>query len=177
MIRTRGAGLDLSLTCTGIAAPDGKTIAVRTRAKDGDRRLLAIDDEIAWLIATRPNIVAIEDLPTHAYSSGITGMVHGVARRALLRAGIPYVLIVPSVLKKYATGNGNASKTDMAIAALERAGIKFPKDPGGDQCDAWWARAMVLDQYGSPVCKLPAAQRAMLKKVEWPSLEDLGVAA
>jgi Holliday junction resolvasome RuvABC endonuclease subunit len=158
-------GLDLSITATGIAFRDGTTQTVKASAT-GDHRLLAIRSACG-LATAGCDLVAIEDLPTHAKAAGITGMVHGAIRAALLEWGYPYALITPASVKKYATGKGNAGKPEMAVAAFKRAGIEFGDD---NQCDAWWLRAMALDHYGHPLFELPKAQRGAIDAVNWPSL-------
>jgi Holliday junction resolvasome RuvABC endonuclease subunit len=164
-------GLDLSMTATGVCLPDGTTHTITTRPKDGDQRLHAISEALYKLTVAGIDLAVIEDLPTHAKSAGITGMVHGAARVALIKAGVPYVLITPATLKAYATGKGNADKTAMAMAAFKRAGREFGDD---NQCDAWWLRAAGLDWYGQPEFVLPQAQRIRLAKVQW---SDLGAVA
>jgi Holliday junction resolvasome RuvABC endonuclease subunit len=174
----RVTGLDLSLTATGVAFDDGSTHCIRTKTADGDHRLTVIKRAVALVVggpvllcnpdAPAPTLVVIEDLPTHAMSAGITGMVHGVVRQMLDEAGVPYARVAPATLKKYATGAGNADKTGMAMAAFKRAGREFPGDKGGDQCDAWWLRAAGLDALGFPLFELPKAQREALTKVAWP---------
>jgi Holliday junction resolvasome RuvABC endonuclease subunit len=175
----RVIGLDLSLTATGIAFSDGSTTIIKTKAADGDRRLSQIRSVVGLAVggplfmgsptAVPANLVVIEDLPTHAKSAGITGMVHGVVRELLSDAGVPYARLAPATLKKYATGSGSADKTAMAIAALKRGNVEFADDKGGDQCDAWWLRAAGLDHLGHPVVELPKVQREALTKVTWPN--------
>lgn len=166
MTTPRVVGLDLSITATGIAWHDGTTYTVASKAT-GDARLLAIQDEISRAVDGYDiDLVIIEDLPTHAKAAGITGMVHGAARTCLLNLGIPYALITPASLKKYATGRGNSGKPEMAVAAYKRAEVEFEDD---NQCDAWWLRAAGLDHLGHPVAALPAAQRAALNAVTWPT--------
>lgn len=172
----RVMGLDLSITAPGIALPDGTTYTIKTNAKDGDRRLQHIVDNIGVAlgednedgIRDAIDLVVIEDLPTHAKSAGITGMVHGAVRLRLIDFGTPYVLITPATLKAFATGKGNADKTAMAIAALKRAGREFGDD---NQVDAAWLRWAALDWYGQPEFELPKAQRERLAKVAWPDRE------
>ena len=105
----RVIGLDLSITATGIARPDGTTHTVTTK-NIGDARLLAIRHEINLAYGLGIDLAVIEDLPTHAKAAGITGMVHGTVRTYLLDRDIPYALITPASLKKYATGKGNSGK-------------------------------------------------------------------
>jgi Holliday junction resolvasome RuvABC endonuclease subunit len=173
----RVVGLDLSITATGIAFRDGSTATVRTREEDGDRRLLDVEQHVRVAVGDPdiglgplPDLVVLEDLPTHARAAGITGMVHGVVRAMLLDLGVPYVLLTPATLKAFATGSGTADKTAMAITALKRADREFPGDKGGNECDAWWLRAAGLDRLGHPLFPLPAAQRARLGKPHWPDL-------
>lgn len=163
----RVLGLDLSLTATGVCLTDGHTLTIKTRQKDGDRRLVHIADALTSMIGdgSSVDLAVVEDLPKHAMAAGITGMVHGVARAVLLRAGIPYALVVPATLKAFATGKGAGDKTPMVMAAYKRAGVEFGDD---NQCDAWWLRAAGLDWYGQPGFDLPKAQRERLAKVAWP---------
>lgn len=169
-------GLDLSLTATGIAYADGTTATVKTRQKDGDRRLLHIADAIKWAIGegqgpmgtdVRPSLAVIEDIPQNSFAAKPISMVHGVVRTVLLEAGVPYVLVTAATLKAYATGKGAGDKTPMAMAAYKRAGREFPDD---NQCDAWWLRAAGLDWYGQAEFVLPAAQRERLAKATWPEV-------
>ncbi|BBC35225.1 hypothetical protein SGFS_065190 [Streptomyces graminofaciens] len=170
----RVMGLDLSITAPGIALPDGTARTVKTNSKAGDRRLQHIVDEVGLALGEGPDgigdgvdLVVIEDLPTHAKSAGITGMVHGAVRLRLIDFGTPYVLVTPATLKAYATGRGNADKTAMAVAALKRTGREFADD---NQCDAFWLRAAGLDWYEQPEFTMPQAQRDRLLKVAWPDL-------
>lgn len=169
-------GLDLSITATGICNHLGECDASKGASKRGDYRLVDIvhlvrqhcniSDE---LTQRGPDLVVIEDLPTHAHGAGITGMVHGAVRAELLRAEDPYVLVPPATLKKFATGKGNASKPEMAVALYKRTGIELADD---NQCDAWWLRAAGLHALGHPLFDLPAAQVAALDKVAWPTREE-----
>lgn len=161
----RVIGLDLSITATGVALHDGTTTTILART--GDLRLVDIQDAIVRTVDGQDiDLVVIEDLPTHAKAAGITGMVHGAVRTSLLRLGVPYALVTPASLKKYATGRGNAGKPEMAVAAYKRAQAEFEDD---NQCDAWWLRAAGLDHLGHPIASLPAAQRAALDAVTWPA--------
>lgn len=172
----RVMGLDLSITSTGVALPDGTTYRIKTRSKDGDRRLLHVRDDIADDVATcRPHLVVIEDLPTkmHATALKIIGRLHGVVSGVLLDADVPYAYVPPATLKKYAADNGNATKRAMADAAYLAAGAEFPGDlnakgEGGDMCDAWWLRAAGHDWCTVPLFDMPQAQRDVLAKADWP---------
>ncbi|MGO4630541.1 hypothetical protein AB4225_06290 [Streptomyces sp. 2RAF24] len=167
----RVLGLDLSLTSTGVCLPDGSTARIKTRQRDGDRRIVQVRDFVRAAIAgERPHVAVIEDLPKHAMAAGLTAKVHGPVVCELLDAGVPYAYVVPATLKSYACDHGSADKSRMAAAAYLAAGVEFASDPGGDQCDAWWLRAAGLDHYGEPLFDLPQAQRDRLSKVAWPEV-------
>lgn len=150
------------MTATGIAWCDGSTYTVKTK-QAGDRRLLEICQEIGIAVDGRDiTLVVIEDLPTHAHSAGITGMVHGAARAYLLRLKVPYVTVPPATLKKFATGRGNAGKPEMAVSLFKRLGRELPDD---NQVDAFWLRAAGHQLLDEPLVDLPAAQVAALDKL------------
>ncbi|OPC85345.1 hypothetical protein B4N89_27350 [Embleya scabrispora] len=167
------------MTATGIAWHDGTTSTTADTATIGDVRLDKISRWVDLAARYHPDMLrhdengddrrahlaVVEDLPTHAKGAGITGMAQGVVRQALLGAAVPYALVTAAGLKKYATGTGNANKSDMRMALYKRTGLDLRDD---NEVDAWWLRAMGLDHLGHPVVELPAAQRAMLDKVTWP---------
>lgn len=156
-------GLDLSITATGVARKDGTTFTIRPGA--GDRRLVEIRDGVCLALEGGCDLVVIEDLPTNAKSAGITGMVHGAVRAALIMWCVPYVLVTPATLKKYATGRGNADKTAMTMALFKRTGLELADD---NQVDAAWLRFAGLQLLGEPAVDLPAAQVAALEVIQWP---------
>lgn len=171
-------GLDLSLTATGMCRVGGVlgTFVPRSR---GDSRL----DEIAaavrdWCAADDIELVVMEDLlfggKAAAVMGGPLGMVHGAVRLQLIRKRLPYVVVPPASLKKYATGRGNATKPDMRVAWLQRARDDVRDD---NQVDAAWLQAMALDWYGSPLFPVPTAQREAMQKVRWLTRAGAGVVA
>jgi hypothetical protein len=172
-VSVKVAGLDLSMMASGVChtgTGDDADWECQTGAcwhlikprEDKDFRLPEIKSRIKRLV-TDHDLVLIEMLPPHMKGAGITGMVQGVTREMLLEEGIRYGDVGPSALKKYATGKGNASKTEMALAALKRGGIEFSND---NECDGWWLWVMARDFKGEPVFDLPQVQRAELKHIE-----------
>jgi hypothetical protein len=157
-------GLDLSMTQTGAChTVEGAACWHLIKPKEAkDFRLPEIRSALKLYTADL-DLVLIEMLPPNMKGAGITGMVQGIARDLLLEEGITYGDIGPSALKKYATGKGNASKTEMALAAVRRGDIEFSND---NECDAWWLWVMANDHAGQPVFPLPQVQRAELAKIE-----------
>jgi Holliday junction resolvasome RuvABC endonuclease subunit len=168
-------GLDLSLTSTGIALTDGSTRKVTTNAADRlEVRLAAIVKGIGEALdaceadGAAANVVAVEDFVTASRFSGAVAPVHGAVRLWLWNMPMMLAIIPAKSVKLYASGKGNCDKDAMGIAAMKRAGLDFSGKP--DECDAWWLRAMTLDAYGAPVVDMPAAHRAALEKITWPSV-------
>lgn len=164
MTITKVSGLDLSITATGVAhAVEGAacTHLIKTKDGTGDLRLMVIKLQVRERVAGS-EFVLIEDLLENSLRAGTTGMVHGGVRTMLQEEGIPYGMIPPTSLKKYATGKGTAGKPEMAVAAFKRGGVEFSDD---NQCDAWWCYVMALDHLGVPLFDMPAVNRESLKNI------------
>lgn len=158
-------GLDPSLASTGIAS-DTETYTVTTKADDPTRLAKIYNAVYCQLTTGRPTLAIIEDLPKHAQGAGLTGMAQGVIRLACLDADVPYVLVTAASLKKYATGNGSASKADMRMAWYQRTGEDIRDD---NQVDAAWLRQIGLALTGDPrAIKLPKTHTIALEKVQLP---------
>ncbi|MEU4332361.1 hypothetical protein [Nonomuraea dietziae] len=169
MGQPRVVGLDLSLTGTGIATDAGMQ-----RVRCGDLRGCT---RFSWIASAvfddgtvqASDLVVIEG-PSYGSMSGAghheaAGLWwHIVYRLDLLE--VPYAVVPPSTLKKYATGIGSATKPDMRMALFQRTGIDERDD---NKVDAWWLRAAGLEVLGSPPVDVPKAQRDALAKVSWPA--------
>jgi Holliday junction resolvasome RuvABC endonuclease subunit len=164
-------GLDLSISATGVAFPDGSSAVIKPRGK-GYGRLLFIEERLSAAVrVARPDLAVVEDIRAglKGDAAKVVPMVHAVAVLVLGRAGVPYALVNAKTLKLYATGyGGGADKESMALAALTYAGRKFPGDAGGDQCDAWWLRAAGHAAYGEPLVRMPQHNIDALRVVTWP---------
>lgn len=159
------SGLDLSITAPGLAHTGVDGVACTHLIKPagaGDLRLYSIRNQILALVEGS-ELVLIEGYLNKSMSAGITGMVHGAVREGLIEADIRYATFPPASLKKYATGSGGASKTDMALASYKRGGVEFKDD---NQCDAWWLWVALNDHLGTPVFTLPQVQREALAKIK-----------
>lgn len=103
---------------------------------------------IYFLKTNKVNVAFLED-----YSYGSQGKVFhiaengGVLKDKLWKAGIEYHLVAPTVVKKFATGKGNAKKDDMEDAFLEetnfsvREYLQMPErsfNPSSDIIDSYY---------------------------------------
>lgn len=166
-------GLDLSMSATGVAFPDGSTAVIKPRG-EGDARLLSIERQMDYILreVVHPDLAVVEQFGAFQGSAARTvPMVHAVVRLCLMHAGIPYVLITPQTLKTFATGRHTADKTAMVVAALKRMGREFTDD---NECDAAWLRAAGHYAYGEPVVELPKAHTDVLHKAAWPRISGAG---
>ena len=165
----KAAGLDLSMTATGVAHTVGAgaacTHVIKTKGTKDDR-LVVIRGQVREL--TRgAGLVLIEGFLQKSFSAGTTGMVHGAVRTMLIEDKIKYGVLPPSSLKKFATGRGNATKTDMAVAAYKRGdGAEFHDD---NQVDAWWLWVAAMTYTGQAPFTLPMAQVDQLDNIEMRS--------
>jgi Holliday junction resolvasome RuvABC endonuclease subunit len=161
-------GLDPSLTSTGLALPSGpQTI---TSEPCGDLladRMGRIANISATIVGQVPHgAVVVIEAPALSRNVG----------QAHLRAGLWWLIAIeladrsccvvdvkPNVLKKFATGNGNASKADMRMALFQRTGIDNPDD---NQVDATWLRyagLQLMDHHDA--ITLPKTQLAALDQI------------
>jgi Holliday junction resolvasome RuvABC endonuclease subunit len=163
-------GADLSITRTGLGLPDATTLAVvPPKQVTGDDRLEYLADHIGLAARTAGvELVVIEGLGGvyKGEAARTMPMVHGAVRLELKRHRIPYMLLSPSSLKKFATGNGAADKTAMALAALKRLGREYATN---DECDADWLRVAGRFAYGLPeVTDTPGPSLAVDRVLRMP---------
>ncbi|GEP38858.1 hypothetical protein NPS01_25210 [Nocardioides psychrotolerans] len=174
-------GLDLSLTSTGVAVietGDGRESWTVQRVKSNGKKDATLADRtdrlrrLAVKILVPVNgadLVVIEGPAYHQSNPGMhdrSGLWWLVTER-LHAYGWPTVEVPPSVLKKYATGKGNASK-DQVLAAVVR---RYPdvEVGGNDEADALVLAAMGARHLGHPIeASLPATHAAVTASVRWP---------
>jgi Holliday junction resolvasome RuvABC endonuclease subunit len=175
--RPRVAGIDVSLTSTGIATLGGTTHVPTTgRRRDPlaarHRRLTHISRTVLEQIGDVD--LAVVEGPSHHSIGGSTwdrGGLWWLIIDGLLRRDIPTAVVAPRGRAKYATGNGNAGKDAVIDAAETRYGRTFAND---DEADAWVLMAMGYHQAGHPLAEVPAGHAVALVAVEWP---EFGVVA
>lgn len=175
------AGLDLSLTSTGVAMvnPEGAHFTDRIKSKDqagaslGQRqdRLRGIADNVIATV-TGSDLIVIEG-PSYASKFGHphdrSGLWWMVVSR-LMHAGLDVIDVAPSARAKYATGAGNAGKDAVLAAAVKR----YPEwdITGNDVADAVILAAMGCRHLGHPIDSLPQIHLTAMTKVRWPETKE-----
>jgi crossover junction endodeoxyribonuclease RuvC len=170
----RICGLDLSLTSTGIAriGEEAELWRITPKRATGCDRLNQILREITSR-TDGAGLVVIEG-PSYGSTGGKEherGGLWWLVRYHLWQASQNVAVVPPAVLKKYATGYGNAGK-DTVLAAVIRRYPDVMVD-GNDVADALVLAAMGADHLGYPLAVVPQIQRAALTKVDWPPFADL----
>lgn len=177
------AGIDPSLVCTGIAVlVDGQPELITTtglRGHDADnyqtrsRRVRAVCRAVVQRLPLQPDLVVIEGPAYDAHHGSAfdrSGLWHGLYG-ALDAKHIPIAVCAPQTRAKWATGKGNATKTDvLAVARSWWPHHTISNDNEGD--------AIVLAEIGA--LKLGEAlpfhpkerHYAALEAVAWPESNE-----
>jgi Holliday junction resolvasome RuvABC endonuclease subunit len=173
-------GLDLSLRATGVGLPSGDTTVLSSKQKGIARIIdlkLQVRDILRAALDGSPisGLVVIEDYAfsranAHAHELGELG---GAVKVMLTTSDIAWTTVPPTVLKKFATGRGNADKTAMAVAAVKANGHEFTDD---NECDAWWLHTMGMYRFSQEVFGTGALygvantayRDEAVSKVDWP---------
>lgn len=169
-------GLDLSLTSTGVATIRNGAAVVRritskpTKDATTEDTSARLDTLVAAIVSAIPSsdatLVAVEG-PSFGSTGGAQherGGLWWLVRRALRAEGLDVVVVPPTVVKKYATGAGNAQK-DRVLAAVVR---RYPDVDvtGNDEADALVLAAIRARNAGFPFeSSLPQVQADAAKSV------------
>ena len=185
MSLTLVAGLDLSLTSTGVAmaswteslefARDTRRIESKGRAgatlRERQGRLHRLTSQVVELVAGA-DLVVIEQ-PAFSRTMGSmhdrSGLWWLVVDCLIAEYGSRVVEVAPTARAKYATGAGNAGKDAVLAAAVKR----YPAwdITGNDVADAVILAAMGCRHLGHPIDSLPQLHLAAMTKVHWPTTE------
>lgn len=181
-------GLDLSLTGTGVAAICAQTAELCTAVHASPppaidslsghvaRHRQLADGIVAQVVAADPILAVIEGLQfsVKMRDSSLTrrGFLWWAVIEGLCAAGVPVMEVTPQQIKQFATGKGNASKSEM-VAAYAKA---WPNAALGrnveDRADAAHAAALGAAWVG--VEGLPqgitAVRKKLLAKLPSPTL-------
>lgn len=167
-------GLDLSLTAPGAAGPYLPPSTLRTNPKRGDKRFCDIRDWLVYHVESiapglhhGPALAMIEEVPHAGDQAGShLQRVHGVAREVLARYDVPFAYVNVHAVKAFATGNGNADKTEVMAFVAQQTG-QMPEDD--NQADAWVLKRMgEVYQQQRYILKIDPRARQALSSIEWP---------
>ena len=139
-------GLDLSLVGSGVIIlengkivkqrlikskpiPDGKPI-------DEVRRIRKIVEEIEMIISENiPNVAVIEGLAfmvRNATALVQLSALNYMTRAMLMDYNVPFIIVAPTSLKKFITGNGASKKDVMLMETYKRYGVTIMDDNEND---------------------------------------------
>ncbi len=168
-------GLDLSLTSSGWATDDGEG-NIFTQPSDFDHPQARYEHILSVIInqLARSHVAAgmIEGYgfakrSPHAHAQGELG---GIVRHGLWKRNVPYIEVPPTSLKKFTTGKGNATKSDMISSVTLRTGKEWSGKGADDRVDAWALRQMALAALGAPEYDWPKTNLEALNKVDWSAV-------
>ena len=132
--------LDMA-TKTGWALWDGRLVS------SGVANLGKVNKERALYELIKSNssvgVVVWESPVTYGYQAGHGYRLEGAAQLACSLIGLGFMDVPNQVIKKHATGKGNAKKPDMIVAARDRWGIEIIDD---NHADALCLLSYILDQ-------------------------------
>jgi hypothetical protein len=173
--RYRVAGLDISLTGTGIATLGGTTrVPTKGHRRDSvlerHARMRHITNTVLEQVGT-VDLACVEGPVGYATPGGSTWDRGGLWWRivgGLLERDIPVAVISPTARAKYATGSGASRKAAVLEAAQRRYGAILESD---DEADALILRAMGLHWLEQPLTEVPDGHRAALAGCQWPDRE------
>lgn len=186
MTRLLVAGIDLSLTSTGIAIAewdDGVAGREVQRIQSKGQAGASLTERHRRLVDTMGRVVSFTcgaDLVViegpslgQARQGGQhdrAGLWWLVVETLIGQYGSTVVEVPPSVRAKYATGAGNAGKDAVLAAAVKR----YPDwdITGNDIADAVILAAMGCRHLGHPIDSLPQIHLAAMTKVRWPQLAE-----
>lgn len=164
----------MSLTSTGVSIlGQTQTIAVKTIE---ERRLQQIRDAVISLV--RDHSIRVCILEDYAFSARHSqahkiGELGGVIRLALFEANIPFIEVSPTARAKFATGRGNAAKTEVVSSISARTGIVWSGKGADDMADAWVLEEMAWTRIGRSHYEWPKASTDALTSVNWEELDAI----
>jgi crossover junction endodeoxyribonuclease RuvC len=167
-------GLDLSLTSTGISI-NGKTSIISTKLRGAERLSFITKNIVDICKKEKINCAIIENYSfasrnSQAHSIGELG---GCVRMSLWENGIPYIEIPPKSRAKFATGKGNAGKTEVISAISSKTGFVFSGSGADDECDAWILEQMGLAYLEKSEYHWSTTQLSSLENIDWSSLDTV----
>lgn len=140
-------GLDLSLTETGTTVlKDGNLVSKGVikskpsgkRPCDEVRRIQGIVNDIKKILDEHnPDMVILEGIAFMARNTTALAQLAGLSymvRSEIVDRNIPFLVVAPTSLKKFATGKGNAQKDVVMLETYKRYGVSILNN---NECDAY----------------------------------------
>ncbi len=90
----------------------------------------------------------------------------------LWECNTPYIDVPPTSRAKFATGKGNAGKTEVISAISSKTGLIFSGAGADDECDAWILEQMGLAYLGKSPYDWTSVQLSSLEKIDWSPLDN-----
>jgi crossover junction endodeoxyribonuclease RuvC len=191
----RVAGIDLSLTATGVAsvavaagvAPVWRTWRVDSPSQGPDvarqaTRIVGASRRIvAAVLDTDPALAVVEGLPPGTHQAGIRDTAGQWWRVVgdLVAAGIPVGIVMPSTRQTYALGHGRPLGRAGKPAVVAAVTARYPEALVGgmhDVADAVVLAAMGARWLGRPVDALSGDHTRAIASSRWPAMPRGGPA-
>lgn len=173
----RVLGVDPGLTRCGVGVVEGvpgriprlvDVGCVRTPADlDPALRLLQIHDALEqWVLAQRPDVVAVERVFAQHNLHSVTGtsQAAGIAMLVAARHGVPVALHTPSEVKAAISGSGRADKAQVGALVSRILRLHEPPKPADAAdavalaiCHVW--RGGMTNRYAEAVAAAEAASK------------------
>jgi crossover junction endodeoxyribonuclease RuvC len=132
-------GIDLAVNNTGIAKwEDGewevklistvKNSDYQIKETEREKKFIEVRDYINFLISEwKPDLILFEGLSFGSRGDALyqLGMINGIILILLYEAGYNIQSVPPTKIKKSITGNGRASKLEVALAVSKKLGFDF----------------------------------------------------
>ena len=104
---------------------------------------------------------------SHAHAQGELG---GVLRMNWFENDWPFIEVPPTKRAKFATGKGNAGKSEVVAAVALKRGELIEGKGLEDMTDAWVLREMALAHFGSSDYTWGGKHLEALDNVEWEAV-------
>jgi len=178
-VTTITVGLDMSLTSSGFCKKEGANLSletIKTTPKTCPNDLLRfkhIIDETLKRIPENVSLVCVEDFFTPHISAHIGAAIKLIGLGTALRIemnerGIPFVVVTPTQIKKFATGKGNSPKNLIVREVFKKWGVEAKDDNQADASVLAYIADLIvkvtLNGLGL-LDEFPKYQKEVLKKV------------
>lgn len=166
-------GLDLSIAGSGLCMKRGAELQMTTvkttpkTAANNLERLRYVRQQVLDFIPVDTVMVCVEDFfvphrPHQINAAVKLIMIGSLVRVAVLEKGLPFYVVSPGQLKKYATGKGNGPKSVVIREIYKRWGVEAKDDNQADACVLAHIAEAIFNQPGFQLHKY---QEDVVKKV------------